>query len=146
MKKGKILSAAVVVGMVSNLALSSATFAQDSQLEPGTCGMTINTEVHTWSNKAQATGPCEGLVEGYYLADNGEPWLIGGVTQPVDYSGQQFVIGTPNHPYGESILTVYIESQPEEPTEPQEPVEEPEQPTEPQEPVEEPEQPTELSL
>jgi flagellar biosynthesis GTPase FlhF len=78
------------------------------ELQPGKCEMTIKSDINDGNHKAQAIGDCAGLVEGYYQASQNLFMTYGGVTMPVSYSGQQFQIGTPKHPYGMSILTVYI--------------------------------------
>ncbi|HAM79247.1 hypothetical protein [Ornithinibacillus bavariensis] len=74
--------------------------------------MTIKSDVHDWNNKAQADGPCRGLVQGYYLpASDVFPesfGIIGMANYEITKNGKQFTIGTPKHPYGESVLTVYI--------------------------------------
>lgn len=76
----------------------------EEKLEPGKCSITIDKSKNTFSNRSQATGPCKGLVEGYYLD---VPMLYGSYTGSVS-NGQEVVIGTPKVPYGESRLTVQI--------------------------------------
>lgn len=82
--------------------------ANAEELQPGQCEMTIESDKHTPQSPAQATGPCNGLVEGYYVAGQDRFGIAGMVTATVTSNGQKFTIGTPKHPYGESILTVYI--------------------------------------
>ena len=105
MKKKGIISSVMAAGLVSSLFASSTVFAEVGVTEPGECEIIINSDEHTFSNRAQANGPCEGLVEGYYLDG---PILYGSYTGPVA-DGEEVLIGTPNIPYGESRLTVYLD-------------------------------------
>ncbi|MEN2468090.1 hypothetical protein [Ornithinibacillus sp. JPR2-1] len=110
------------------------------ELQPGKCEMTIISNKHDWDNRAQASGPCEGRIQGYYFAETNTFQLVGAVTMAVTQNGQEFKMGTPQHPYGHSILTVYIQKV-EEPK-PTQPKEEPKQEPKPTQPKEQPKQET----
>lgn len=128
----------VFITVVAVLLMVSAlpTFVGAEELQPGKCEMTIISNKHNWDNMAQASGPCEGRVEGYYLAETNTFQLVGAVTTIVNQNGQQFTIGTPKVPYGQSILTVFIQKVEE--TKPTQPKEEPKPDPKPTQPKEEP--------
>ncbi|CQR47520.1 Procyclic acidic repetitive protein (PARP) [Paraliobacillus sp. PM-2] len=102
------------------------------------CVMTIESDKHDWWNKAQASGACNELVEGYYYADTDTFSIIGAVTSRVTKNGQVFVVGTPKVKDGESNLTVYIKKNKPKPDPEPEPEPEPKPEPEP-EPKPEPE-------
>ncbi|WP_217585970.1 hypothetical protein [Lentibacillus saliphilus] len=104
MRKFLFVLGVILLGIVMSPVLVGA----DEYSEPGKCEMTIISDQHDWYNKAEAKGDCSGRVSGYYLASDDQFMTIGAVTMPVTKNGQKFTVGTPNHPYGESILTVYI--------------------------------------
>lgn len=125
MRKIIVLVSIFILGGIFNPLLANAA-------EPGKCEITIISNVHTYSDPAQATGPCNGLIIGYYIEENGAPTLIGSYTGIVS-NGQQVRIDTPQITYGESILTVtFIKNQePSPPKEEEKPEnEQPEQPKE----------------
>ena len=77
-------------------------------LERGTCEMTIVASKHGWDNKVTASAPCTDLVFGYYVKEIDRFGIEGMVNYTVEYSGQQFVVSTPNSTkYYEAVLTVY---------------------------------------
>ena len=82
--------------------------ANAEEVKPGQCEMTIESDKHTMNNPAQATGPCNGLMIGYYVAEADRFGIAGMVRATVTSSGQQFTVATPQIEHGQSILTVYI--------------------------------------
>ncbi|GLO68267.1 hypothetical protein [Oceanobacillus kimchii] len=100
MKKNLFTISLVLILCITN----TYNVLAEENLEPGKCSITIDKSKNTFSNRSQATGPCKGLVEGYYLDG---PILYGSYTGPVS-NGQEVLIGTPKVPYGESNLTVKV--------------------------------------
>jgi hypothetical protein len=97
-----LVIAAVLIGL-NILAMSEKVYAEEMQ--KGKCEMTIYSNKHDWTNQAQASGPCAGLVTGYY---NGTFHIYGMTTAEVNHNGQVFDVGTPAYKFPTSDLTVYI--------------------------------------
>jgi len=68
--------------------------------------MTIDSITNSPNNRAQATGDCNGLIQGYYVPATGQFNINGMVNSPVDYSGQKFEISTPRGTQTQAWLTV----------------------------------------
>lgn len=94
----------LVLSLLVLLGNHHLAFAEQNQ--HGSCSMTIYSDKNDWNHKAQASGECNGLVEGYYNVDH-QFWIIGMDTEQVKYSGQKFVISTPaSETYIDCTLTV----------------------------------------
>lgn len=108
-----VLIIMMVLTVMNVTSASEKVFASESP--KGKCEMTIYSNKHDWNNHAQASGPCAGLVTGYY---NGTFHIYGMTTDEVTHNGQVFDVGTPAYKYPTSDLTVHIvvvkESKPEE--------------------------------
>lgn len=100
------------VFMVAALALSAFLFTGGSALAEerkygGYCDLTIIKGVHTYDNRAHATGACsDQYVTGYFI--NSVFILDYGLVNIVEYDGQQFEISFPSK---HVLLTVHIVEQ-----------------------------------
>ncbi|PLR93171.1 hypothetical protein [Bacillus sp. T33-2] len=74
--------------------------------EMGQCTMTIDSLANPQSNPAQASGPCNGYVRGFYAEEAGNFIILGMVSGAVSYSGQKFTMGIPRGEYVQAELTV----------------------------------------
>src|SRR5690625_1245385 len=95
-----------LVALIMFMAFPISINAEEEELEPGQCEIRIESDKHTFTNPASATGPCNELVRGYYSEDHDRFDIEGPVTRRGVGNGEVFVVGTPKHPYGEAILTV----------------------------------------
>ena len=96
------------VVLIMFMAFPLSINAGEEELEPGQCEIRIESDKHTFTNPASATGPCNGLIRGYYWEEYDRFDIDGPVTRRGVENGDVFLVGTPKHPYGESNLTVYV--------------------------------------
>lgn len=85
---------------------SKVSADESTPIGVGYCEMTIIQGVHSFDNKAQATGPCKGLENGYYNSYGNDFIITGGVTTVVEQDGAQYELASPQ--YSRLYLTVHI--------------------------------------
>ncbi|WP_079478512.1 S-layer homology domain-containing protein [Halobacillus salinus] len=107
-----ITATTLIAGAVIGTGAGSVSAAQTQ------CSMTIDSEIHTFSSPAEATGDCEGLVQGYYTPYQDAYGITGSYTGRVTESGQKFDIPTPKTLEGTSVLTVTTIDSSKDPVEP----------------------------
>ncbi|MEH6988379.1 hypothetical protein V7021_11070, partial [Cytobacillus firmus] len=77
------------------------------------CSMTIQSDIHTENNWANATGPCNGLVNGFYSSSANNFHVVGHVNTQVTRSGQKFTISIFEEPFqAELTVTTILKAKP----------------------------------
>jgi hypothetical protein len=109
MKMKKIFVIVAAIAMFLSIGFPKVSFAEE--LKTAECTMTI-TDQNDWFHKVQASGLCNGIIEGYYQADQDTFNIIGMITYPVEYNGQKFKMGIQEPGYLWANLTVYTKKTP----------------------------------
>lgn len=110
-KKGGTIMKKLSKVLMSMILLMSLGLWQTSDSAQATelpkCTMTIESDRHNDKNNvfAQASGPCKGLVEGYYAVSANVFHVVGMVNYPVK-NGQKLTVGISTDPW-DAELTVY---------------------------------------
>lgn len=111
-KKGGTIMKKISKVLMSMILLMSLGLWQTSDSAQATelpkCTMTIESDRHNDKNNvfAQASGPCKGLVEGYYAVAANVFHIVGMASYPVTKNGQTFKVGISTDPW-DAELTVY---------------------------------------
>lgn len=108
-KMKKVFVIVAAIAMFLSIGFLKVSFAEE--LKTAECTMTI-TDQNDWFHKVQASGLCNGIIEGYYQADQDTFNIIGMITFPVEYNGQKFKMGIQEPGYLWANLTVYTKKTP----------------------------------
>lgn len=81
----------IIITLISLVSSSTITLANEST---GKCEITITSD-HSFNKMAQATGPCKGFVEGYYVYQNGHRFNVDGVITTEVHNGETHTLFLP---------------------------------------------------
>jgi DNA polymerase III gamma/tau subunit len=95
------------------IALSLTTFLglgfENTALAAGNpqCTLTIESDKHTPYKMAQASGVCNGLLEGFYHPETKKFGIIGMLNYDFSAGTHKYTMGVPQSPTGEADVTIY---------------------------------------